>query len=187
MCVVFFRILLQTLPDKGKKLREFAESVRSAIERRDEEERKQSLVSAATEEFQSRYQQAFTAQRRGIQNTPEATGSVVQERQTSPVSTHMQETNKDKQQDQLVCQGAALGASLTSAGTNEADLVDAMERVRLSETAHVSSGTKEPSKSTGSDNYFLRTQTPKKPHHVTVLERTEKLPAPVKQKFRTNQ
>eukprot|EP00064_Thunnus_orientalis_P000680 superscaffoldBa00000038_g681 len=196
--------LLQTLPDKGKKIREFAERVRLAIEHHDEEERKQRLVSAARAELQSKYQQAFTMQQRAIQNAPvagqseAAADNTVQEKDPSPVSIHVQENHTlDKRQQQFVSQAAAVetmetaaaGASLNSDGTKESDLVEALERVRLSETASTgfSSKTKDPLKSTVKDNDSLRKQIPRKPHYVTVVEKTEKTSAPGKQKFKPNQ
>lgn len=182
--------LLQTLPDKGKKIQEFAEKVHLAIEQLDEEERKQSLVSAARTELQSKYQQAFTRQQC-------ATGDMIQENDVSPDAAHAQEHNTlDEQQEQRISGTTAedtmkmgAGASLNSDETKEGDLVEALERVRLSKTASTgsSSGTKDPLKSTPKDNYFLRKQIPDRPHYLTVLEKTETLSASVKQKFKPNQ
>ncbi len=206
VCVVPRR-LLQTLPDKGKKIKEFAEKVRLAIELHDEEERRQSLVSAARTELQSKYRQAFTMQQRAIPNTPAASrqnrqseaaaGDVVQERESSPASADVQENNTlGEQQDRLVSvaaagetmETAAAGASLNSHETKEGDLVEALERVRLSETGSgFSSESKGPLNSTARDNYFLRPQIPKKPHYVTVLEKNALTSAPRKQKFKPNQ
>lgn len=181
--------LLQTLPDKGKKIREFAEKVHLAIEQLDEEERKQSLVSAARNELQSRYQQAFARQR--------VTGDMIQENDVSPVAAHSQERNTlHEQQEQHISRTNAedtmetgAGASLNSDETKEGDLVEALERVRLSKTANTGSSSvaKDPLKSTPKDNYFLRKQIPDKPHYLTVLEKTEILSASMKQKFKPNQ
>ncbi|KAM7406150.1 hypothetical protein PAMP_000548 [Pampus punctatissimus] len=191
--------LLQTLPDKGKKIREFAERVRLAIEQHNEED-KQRLVSAARAELQSKYQQAFTMQQRAIQNAPAAVQSeaAAGDTETSPVSIDMQENHTlDEQQEQFVSRVAAVettataaaGASLNSDGTKEGDLVEALERVRLSETASTgfSSETKGPLKCTARDNDSLRKQIPKKSHYITVLEKTEKMSASRKQKFKPNQ
>ncbi|CAK6954844.1 protein GRINL1A [Scomber scombrus] len=195
--------LLQTLPDKGKKIREFAERLRLTIEHYDEEEKKQHLVSAARTELQSKYQQAFTMQQRAVQNAPaagqsEATaGSTVQEKETSPVSTQVQENHTlDQQQEQFVSRAAAVetmetvaaGASLNSDGTIQGDLVEALERVRLSETARTGfrSETTDPLKSTARDSDSLKKQVSKKSHYVTVLEKTEKISASGKQKFKPN-
>lgn len=194
--------LLQTLPDKGKKIKEFTEKVRLAIEHKDEEERRQSLVFAARTELQSKYQQAFTMQRCAI-NTPAAPHQNMQNeaaadnamQDTSPVSADVQENNTlDKEQDPFVSktaagetmETAAAGASLNCDEINETDLVEALERVRLSETsAGFSSESKDSFNSTARDNYFLRKQIRKQPHYVTVLEETESTPR--KQKFKPNQ
>ncbi|XP_019126086.1 protein GRINL1A [Larimichthys crocea] len=199
--------LVQTLPDKGKKIKEFAEKVRLAIEHRDEEERRQSLVSAARTELQSKYQQAFTMQQRAVPNMPAAShqnrkseaaaDDAMQEREISPASADVQENNTlDEQQDQFVSgtaageamETAAAGASLNSDETKEGDLVEALERVRLSETSTgFTSKSKDPLHSTARDNYFLRNQIPKKPHYMTVFEKNENTSAPRKQKFKPNQ
>uniref|UniRef100_A0A665U7J1 RNA polymerase II subunit M n=1 Tax=Echeneis naucrates TaxID=173247 RepID=A0A665U7J1_ECHNA len=198
--------LLLSLPDKGKKISEFSEKVRLAIEQRDEEERRQSLVSAARTELQSKYQQAFmqkcavpsTIAASG-QNRPSAAvaGDSVHERRTSPAFAHVQKnTTLAIKQDQSVSrvaddetmETATAGASLNSDETKEGDLVEALERVRLSEASTDLGGeSKDLLNSSARDNYFLREQTPKKPHYVTVLEKTEKTSAPRKQTFRPNQ
>ncbi|XP_074474382.1 protein GRINL1A [Sebastes fasciatus] len=192
---------LQSLPDKGKKIKEFAEKVRLAIEHHDEEEKRRSLGFAAGTELQSKYRQAFTSQQRASHQNRQseaAAGDAVQEMQTSPVSAHVQENNTlDKQQVQLASgaaagepmkMAAAAGASLNSDETKEGDLVEALEQVRLSETSTgFSRESTDPSNSPARDNYFLRKQIPKQPHYVTVLERTEMTSAPRKHKFKPNQ
>ncbi|XP_068586667.1 protein GRINL1A [Cebidichthys violaceus] len=195
---------LQSLPDKGKKIKEFAEKLHLAIEHHDEEERRHSLESVARIELQSKYRQAFILQLRAIPNTPAAShqnrqseaaaGDVVQEQETSPVSAQILENTLDEQRDKCVSSAAAgetmemaaAGASLNSDETKEGDLVEAMGRVKLSET---SSGfeSKDPLNGTVRDNYFLVKEMPKKLHYVTVLERTEKASALRKQKFKPNQ
>ncbi|KAK5935261.1 hypothetical protein CgunFtcFv8_020637 [Champsocephalus gunnari] len=194
---------LQSLPDKGKKIREFAEKVHLAIEHFDEDEKKQSLVFAARKELQSKYQHAFTSQR-GVPNAPTASQ---QNRQSvaaagDAVSAQVQERNTlDKQQDKSdsreaageTMETAAAGVSLNSdEQKQDGDLVEAFERVRLSETT---TGLKikepvniqEPVNIPARDNYFLKKQIPNQPHHVTLLERTENTSAPRKQRFKPNQ
>ena len=166
--------------------------MRLAIEHHDEEERRQDLVSAARTELQSKYRQAFTLQQRAAPDTPAASHQM----ESSPVSADVQENKTlDEQQEQLVSGAAAgetmetdaAGASLNSDETKESDLAEALERVRLSGTSSgFSSESKDPLNSTASDNYFLRNQIPKKPHYVTVLEKTEKTAALRKQKFKPN-
>nr|XP_020464312.1 protein GRINL1A [Monopterus albus] len=199
--------LLQTLPDKGKKISEFVEKVRLAIEHCSEEERRQSLVSAARAELQSKYQQAFTMQQHVVLNTPaashqnrqhEATAcSKVQEKGISPVPALVQENAaSDEQGDPFLSRAAsgetmetaAAEASLNSDQTKHSDLVEAFEQVRLSETTiGFSCESKDPLNSMARDNYFLRKEPPKKSHYVTILEKTEKTSAPRKQKFKPNQ
>lgn len=202
------RRLLQTLPDKGKKITEFAEKVRFAIEHHDEDERKQSMLSAVRTELQSKYQQAFTVQQRAVHNTPapsrphgqseDAAADMAEKRETIPVSAHIRKINSlDKQRDLSVSinaggdnmEIAAAGDSLNRDETKERVLVEAMKRVKLSETT--STGDSIESKgllnNTERDNYFLKKEIPKKPHYLTVLEKTEMISAPRKQKFKPNQ
>ncbi|KAK5873944.1 hypothetical protein PBY51_018938 [Eleginops maclovinus] len=182
---------LQSLPDKGKKIREFAEKVHLAIEYSDEDERKQSLVFAARKELQSKYQQAFTSQC-AVPNAPSASH---QNRQSEAVAgdavtAHVQESKAlDEQQSQFVSRSAAgetmemaaAGVSLNSdKRKKDGDLVEAFERVRLSETTTSENITPR-------DNYFLKKQIPNQPHYVTLLERTENTSAPMKQRFKPHQ
>lgn len=164
-------------------------------------------MSAARTELQSKYRHAFTMQQRDVPNTPAGSnqnkqseavaGDVMQERESLPASADVQANNSlDEKQDQFVSRAAAgetmettaAGASLNSDETKKGDLVEALERVRLSETSTgFSAESKDSLTSTGRDNYFFLKQVPKKPHYVTVLEKTEKTPAPRKQKFKLNQ
>uniref|UniRef100_A0AAQ4QXJ8 RNA polymerase II subunit M n=1 Tax=Gasterosteus aculeatus aculeatus TaxID=481459 RepID=A0AAQ4QXJ8_GASAC len=191
---------LQSLPDKGKKIKEFAEKLRQAIDDHNEEERRQSFDSVARTQLQTKYQQAFLLQQRAIPNSPTASQPNRQSEAAAgdavPVSAHRLENTSDEQQDQSVSRAAAgetiemaaAGASLNSDETKEDDLVEALGRVKLSET---SSGfiteSKDPLNSTARDNYFLVKEGPKTPHYVTVLERTEKTSARGKLKFKPNQ
>uniref|UniRef100_A0A3Q3FAY0 RNA polymerase II subunit M n=1 Tax=Kryptolebias marmoratus TaxID=37003 RepID=A0A3Q3FAY0_KRYMA len=192
--------LLQTLPDKGNKIKDFAEKVRLAIEQRCEEERRQSLVSAARSEFQSKYQQAFqqravsTASAGSNQNKDRdaAAGDATRDRETSSVSVRVQEdATLDMREDRRVSSAAedmvmaAAGAPLNSEETKEGELVEALDRVSLSETDVGES--KDQISVKAKDNYFLQKQPPKKPHYVTVLEKTETSTDPRRQKFKPNQ
>lgn len=207
ICVVYRR-LIQTLPDKGKKIKEFVEKVRLAIQHQDEEERRQSLALATKTDFESKYRRAFTMQQHAVLNTPTdslqnkqrdaAAGDALQERHPVPASPHVQENSGlDKKQDQVVSReaadvtmemAAAVGASLNSDDTKEGDLVEALERVRLSESNTCSSSKSVHSvNSVGRNNDFFRKQSPKNPHYLTVLEKTEKIPVSRKPQFKTNQ
>ncbi|XP_068597643.1 myosin-9-like [Brachionichthys hirsutus] len=199
------RRFVQTLPDKGKKVKEFVERVQLAIKLHDEEERRRSSVSPAKTELQSKYQQAFTNRQPAIPNTPAASHqstpseavicNVMQGKRSSPASDAAQENmSLDEEHGEFVStvhpretvETAAPGASLNSNETKEADLVEALEMVSMSETSPgFSNESKEPSNNTRRDNYFLRKGMPQKPHYVTVLEKTEMTPP--KQRFKTNQ
>lgn len=196
------RKLLQTLPDKGQKIKDLRDKVCLAIEHHAEEERRQRLVSAAWTELQ--YQQPFANQQHAASIAPAAShqnrqnvavaDDAPQEMVTSPVSAQVHENHTLEEQQDLLVSGAAAaesmemaadGASLNADKTKDGDLVEALERVTLSETTTGgSSESKDPLNSR--DNYFLRKQPPTKPHYITVLENKEKFPAPMKQKFKPN-
>ncbi|XP_056134430.1 protein GRINL1A isoform X2 [Lampris incognitus] len=196
---------LQSLPDKGKRISEFAERVRLIIADQDEEERKRVMLSSARAEFQSKYQQAFTSHQRGVhkktgalqQESPgeDVALHAVQEMEASPISPRVHENKTvDKQQDPSVAadesmETTAAEAALNSNKPGESDLVEALERVRLSDTTGSGSKTesKEPLEDTPTQNVFLGKKQPKKPHYIEVLEKTEKVPANRKQTFRLNQ
>ncbi|KAK5610889.1 hypothetical protein CRENBAI_024859 [Crenichthys baileyi] len=152
--------LLQTLPDKGKKNKDFAEKVRLAIEQRSEDERRQSLVSGARAELLSEYHQAFSYQQRAVPLTSEA--ACLNEESEGAAGDDTQEgvnTSLDKQQDQCVStveimKTAGDGDPLNCDQTKESKLEEAMDRVSLSETS---------------------------------AEKTETSAAPKKHKFRPNQ
>ncbi|XP_061670079.1 protein GRINL1A [Syngnathoides biaculeatus] len=172
------RRLTESLPDKGKRLKDFAERIRLAIECRHEEERKQALLSAARAEFQSKYRQAFTGQRRAVQS--EAAAS--QRTPASPSSVHAEREEEDVAESM---ETVSSGASPNSVGTKEGDLAEALERVTISTTTGDQG--QDPLKAPASDNYFLRKHTPQKPHVVTVLERNENTMTPGREKFKPNQ
>uniref|UniRef100_A0A3Q2QWM1 Myocardial zonula adherens protein n=1 Tax=Fundulus heteroclitus TaxID=8078 RepID=A0A3Q2QWM1_FUNHE len=180
-CDLLPRKLLQTLPDKGKKIKDFAEKVRLAIEERDEEQRRQRLVSAAEAELQSKYRQAFSSQQRAVplsrlnEENEEAAGDDAQEWDNSP---------SEKQQDESLStaesmETAAEGEPMNSDQIKESELAEALDRVTLSAAEF-----KEQFNSKATDNYFLQKQPDTKPHYLTVLEKTA---APKKHKFKPNQ
>lgn len=193
------RRLLNTLPDKGKKIQEFAERVRLAIQHHHEEEKRRSSASAARTELQSKYQRAFTVrQRAGGSGAPAAPQTntqseaaaidAVQEGVSSAPSAEVQgKTRLDENQGHFVSsevsgetmETISAGASFNSDVTKEGDLVEALERVRLSETGAEPGDRGE---STGRGNFSSN-----KPHYVTVLERAQKTPEHRRQKFKTNQ
>ncbi|XP_028258117.1 protein GRINL1A [Parambassis ranga] len=185
------RKLLQTLPDKGKRIKDFADKVRLAIEHHNEEERRQALLSSARTELQSKYHQAFTVQQRAVSTASadsNAAGIAVQKRANSPVSADVQEdTSLGKQEDRSAVEtmetATSAGVSLNSDTTKHSELVEALERVTLSE----SSQSKSTLNSKEMDNYFLRKQIPKKSHYVAILEKSEASSISRKQKFKPNQ
>ncbi|XP_028292324.1 protein GRINL1A [Gouania willdenowi] len=187
------RRLLQTLPDKGKKIEEFAEKIRLAIEQISHDERRRSTVSDARAELQSMHKQAFAVQRlvassksaAGQQNQEGDTRNAVHENTASTASPHvLDDTRMDEQQHCSVSSAATVDTmvmaaepSMNSDGATKS-LVKALERVTLDETGA------ETEEGTVGESYSIKE---KKPHYVTVLEKTEKSAASRKQKFKPNQ
>ncbi|XP_007230522.3 protein GRINL1A [Astyanax mexicanus] len=143
---------VQTLPDKGKKITDFVEKVRQALEALEEEEEKQASLSAIGTEFQVRYQQAL-AQRRNA------------ERETVKEEENLLETGRTNQPNTEGVMEAS-----TPAGGAE-DLVEALGRVNLSEEKN------RPLRDTVINspprNVFSATQSQKKPHYIEVLDRAD--------------
>ncbi|XP_033840585.1 protein GRINL1A [Periophthalmus magnuspinnatus] len=153
--------LIQTLPDKGEKIKEFAVKIQQALKHHEEAEIKQKLVSEARMGFQSKYQQAFTMQQRPAQNTSSA-GDPTQ-----------------------VCFFSSSGKSAETTDKThapETGLVEAMERVTLS---NGSSGDSNQHQRRSIENYFMNT--PAKPHYLNVIEKFENIQSSRKSKFKTNQ
>nr|XP_046204421.1 DNA-directed RNA polymerase II subunit GRINL1A-like [Oncorhynchus gorbuscha] len=202
---------IQTLPDKGKKISDFAERLCLALAHNEEEEMKQDMLSYVRTELQSKYQQTLTQRQHGSQNKPEtsqhrrqagdtAPGNV-QELDVSPLSPNVQESKivHTLQEDSVskvsaaetmeVAQaGGDAGASLDSDRTKESDLAEALQRVTLSDHSSGSSGSpKDTFNRPATGNPFLGRQPQKKPHYIEVLARTEKDPAMRRQKYKPNQ
>lgn len=205
MCLCLCRRFIHTLPDKGKKISDFAERVREALALVQEAEKKQSDLSSVRTQFQAQYHEAVT--RRQVQpRTPAPSldptegGSVengLLEPQPAKQSKHsgliVQGTagshgNRDRVSQQQSSSGAAAMETTTpqddsNDGLKGDDLSEALARVSLSEQARG-----EASGSSGSRdlrNPFLQPQ--KKPHFVEVVERTERSDSAVRPKFKPNQ
>ncbi|XP_038825068.1 early endosome antigen 1-like [Salvelinus namaycush] len=202
---------IQTLPDKGKKISDFAERLCLALAQNEEEEMKQDMLSSVRTELQSKYQQTLTQRQHGSQNKPEtsqhrrqagdtAPGNV-QELDVSPLSPNVQKSKTvDTRQEDSVSKvsaaetmemaqaGGDAGASLDSDRTKESDLAEALQRVTLSDHSTGSSGSpKDTFNRSATGNPFLGRQPQKKPHYIEVLARTEKDPAMRRQKYKPNQ
>lgn len=134
--------------------------------------RKQRLVSAARTEIQSKYQQAFTSQHRPVHNNTAAGGSTQEDRGSAVVPV--------EDLDQTHLDGSAVvvmhPTSLKSDHTTEAELVEALGRVKLGKGSNNNKAT---------DNYFVKP--PSVPHYLTVIEKNEKSSSSRKSKFKTNQ
>lgn len=207
------RRFIHTLPDKGKKISEFAERVRDALAHVQESQRQQSDVSSAPTPFQAQYQEALT--RRQVQPRvpapspgPTEAGTVengplesqcAKQLEYSGPTLHVSagsHGNRDRVSQQPSASGPAamdttsVGERSTLQDVNSADdgskrddLSEALARVSLSEQARG-----EASRSSGDRglrNPFLQPQ--KKPHFVEVVERTERSDSAAKPKFKPNQ
>ncbi|XP_062381088.1 protein GRINL1A isoform X2 [Sardina pilchardus] len=189
---------IHTLPDKGKKISEFAERVRQALVHVEEAERKQNDLSSVRTEFQAQYQEALTRRQPqprtsapSLVRTDGATGEdgppgPKHAGQTGPTPQGVAENHGNR--DRVAMVPPAIEAMETvpdgerssprDKGSNESDLAEALSRVALSEQ----SGTEGSGMSSGSvsgghglRNPLLGRPTQKKPHCVEVVERTERL------------
>lgn len=189
-CCVY-RKFLQSLPDGGRKISDFAEKVRLAIGDRDaKQQQKQSVLLSAGTDLQSKYQQAFSLQNSAMspQNRPG-------EGAAAAIVDFAQEMDTSHTPDPDSC-GVTVGAEETpgaggSSGpsvTGERDLVQAMEMITLSNDTSSTRESKDALNSNAErDNFFLRKQPPMKPHYLEVLENSERISVHRRQKFKPNQ
>ncbi|XP_072527592.1 protein GRINL1A [Salminus brasiliensis] len=174
------RRFIQTLPDKGKKISDFAEKVRQALAALAEDEEKQASLSAIGTEFQARYQQAVAQRRhaeRETANKSADTGGATSGGEALQGVQSLPEQSPEVME--ASCRETA--ASTTTSGAK--DLVEAFEQVTLSEKKTRS--LKDTVNNSPPPNPFSATQSQKKPHYVEVLERSD---ANVKKhRFKPNQ
>ncbi|XP_034045921.1 protein GRINL1A [Thalassophryne amazonica] len=196
--------LLDALPDRGQKTERFAETLRLAIEHRDEEEKKQAALFAARNELQFRYKKAFTKRQHGVHTTSTlaqqngqsnaATSKRLQKEETAPASAHGKENIVDEQQGQFNLRAAVSTKSTSTTACpvpdqqKERDIVESFEMVTLDERADsgLSQASQDPLNKSSQDNYFLGKQVPQKQHYMVVLEKMDVLETQ-KQKFKPNQ
>ncbi|XP_053722489.1 protein GRINL1A [Synchiropus splendidus] len=164
--------LLKTLPDQGKRIQEFSIRLQQAIDLHEEEERKQNLLSEAGEELRSKYRQAFIAQQR---NPPRLTAGNTEE--TSPANAQQTVDSNGPLADETM--------ESSSVGTPVCELTERFDKVKLND--HERSAASELNKHAAGDNSFLKREALKKPHYISVLERTEKTTGSGKPKFKPNQ
>lgn len=160
------------------------------------------MASAARTELQSKYQRAFTVRQQAIPGPPASSQTNMQSEAAAidamqegvslaPCAEVHGKTRLDENQDSVSCEVSgetmetmAAGASLGSDATKEGNLVEAFERVRISESsAELRAEPRVPGESTRREKYFL----PNKPPYVSLLERTENTPEHRRPKFKTNQ
>ncbi|XP_062327252.1 protein GRINL1A [Osmerus eperlanus] len=201
---------IQTLPDKGRKILDFAERVRLALINNEEEKSKQDKLASVRSELQSKYQQALTQRAPSVHNKPEtsqqgrqggdAALGRVQDMDTSPLSPHMQPTVLSQQDNTASYLCAVVAIETSPAGNTgfpqnsdspkESDLAEALQRVSLSDPTTVGSSgsSKDVSNSpVANANPFSGGQPMKKTHYTELVERNEKNPETKKHKFKPNQ
>ncbi|XP_048086960.1 protein GRINL1A [Alosa alosa] len=196
---------IHTLPDKGKKISEFAERVRQALVHVEETERKQNDLSSLRTEFQAQYQEALTRRQPqprtsapSLGRTEGATGAdgPPEPKQAGPTPQGIAEShdNRDRvswQQSPMTPQAMETvpdgeSRSPRDKGSKESDLVEALARIALSEP----SGTEASRRSSGGGghrNPFLGRPDQKKSHFEEMMERAERSGSAARTKFKPNQ
>lgn len=182
--ILLNRRFVQTLPDRGKKITDFVEKVRQALEALEEEEEKQASLSAIGTEFQLRYQQALAQRRNAERETFTEEENSLETSRTNQSNTEGASSSEKAQRDaqSLPEQSSGPMDASTPAGSAE-DLVEALGRVTLSEEKN------RPLKDTVINstprNVFSATQSQKKPHYIEVLDRADAVKE--KPRFKPNQ
>uniref|UniRef100_A0A8C7LFI6 RNA polymerase II subunit M n=1 Tax=Oncorhynchus kisutch TaxID=8019 RepID=A0A8C7LFI6_ONCKI len=188
---------IQTLPDKGKKISDFAERLCLALAHNEEEEMKQYMLSSVRTELQSKYQQTLIQRQRGSQNKPEtskhrrqagdtAPGNV-QGLDVSPLSPNVQESKivDTLQEDSVSKVSAAETLEVAQAGVDAGASLDS-DRTKESDLAEAFGSPKDTFNRPATSNPFLGRQPQKIPQYIEVLARTEKDPAMRRQKYKPN-
>lgn len=195
---------IQSLPDKGKKISDFAERIRLALAHHEEEERRRHMLSFARTEFQSKYQQALSQRQPGIRTEApkplsDLTREVLQGSSSTPVTVNQQniqlkapltdrnvsamELNNPAAVSVVKVSNASVGSTMTSDTIEENELVDALEKVSLAGgTVSPSSVSPAERGDIGGANPFCSNQ--KKPHYIDVLEKIERSRPVRKPKFK---
>ncbi|KAI4900198.1 hypothetical protein NFI96_017683 [Prochilodus magdalenae] len=176
-CDLPIRRFIQSLPDKGKKISDFAEKVRQALVDLEEEEKKRASLSAIETEFQARYQQAFTQSRHedssaSERKTVEKDKVSLENPNARPANVLGANSRVDRSTEMMEADCGDGAASVTAAAGKDTDLTEALARVTLSEgkTGRV----KDTAKNSPPRNPFSATQSQKKPHYMEVLEKSDR-------------
>ncbi|KAL1007270.1 hypothetical protein UPYG_G00084350 [Umbra pygmaea] len=189
---------INTLPDKGKKIADFAERIRFALVQNEKEERKQDMLSSVRNELLTKYQQSLTQRQPGSENNSGTSHAAdkapanIQEMYASPLTPHIQESSlvdtlskvSVAETLETVQAGCDDAAPRDSDRAREIDLAEALQKVHLAEQ---DGSLKDKVTRPATSNPFLGKQTQKKPHYIEVLERTEKALSTRRQKYMPNQ
>ncbi|XP_030233565.1 protein GRINL1A [Gadus morhua] len=177
------RRFLRSLPDGGRKISDFAERVRLAVVERDEDKQRPRLLFSVGTELQSKYQQAFSQRQHGVACSA---GTSSNSRPGEVASAGQMDVSHSDHSRVTVGAGQTPAARLASGATGERDLIQALEKVSLSDA----SSTRAPPEASRSDaergDVFLRTPPHTKPNYLEVLERTERASGDRKQRFKPN-
>ncbi|XP_026863200.2 protein GRINL1A [Electrophorus electricus] len=178
---------INTLPDKGKKISDFAERVRLALANLKEEEKKQASLSSVRTEFQAKYQHAFAQSHITLVSSDSDTARLnlkddEDSLESGNINTYLARSSgrvdepqatetPEKRTEPTAASNGELVVLLNNDTSKDADLVNAFERVTLSE------GKSAPSeatlKNTSPKNPFSHSQFHKKPHYIDILEKSD--------------
>ncbi|KAL2077026.1 hypothetical protein ACEWY4_026530 [Coilia grayii] len=190
---------IHTLPDKGRKIAEFAGRVSQALSQVQDADRKSNDLSSVRTEFQAQYQHALTCRQPntrtmepGLGLPEKSTGEdgtsepqhVEQSAQSGPTPLRTSEHHDGADVAQQHSPSALETMETAADGKPRDPLAEALARVSLAEQAGAVELSRRAEGTPG--NPFLGRQPQRKPHSVDVVERTERGAAP-KHKFKPNQ
>lgn len=203
---------IQTLPDKGRKISDFAARLRLTLAKNEEEESKRDKLSSVRSELQSKYQQAVSQRQPSVHNQPGTSGGSrqvgdvalgsVQDMDAPPLSPQGQPTVLSQQDNPDSNVSAVLAMETGPAGdagfsqnpdrTKESDLAEALLRVSLSDpsTAASSGSFKDVSNNSAATNNPFSGKQPQKqnkPLYTEIMDRTERISETKKERFKPNQ
>ncbi|MBN3287245.1 MYZAP protein, partial [Polyodon spathula] len=202
-CDLPYRRFVQTLPDKGKKISDFVEKVRSALAHIEDLERTNDMLSTVNIEFESRFQpktpimekehghnaidistsqtqllKTFINRNNTESKYTKESGHTLAKAETISecIDVHMPQNNCDTPADSLA------RVNVETATTALLDETEVMAGLGDTRQETVSAGDNRQN-----SNPFGINQPQKKPHYIEVFEKAEKNPAIRKSKFKPNQ
>uniref|UniRef100_A0A8C3Y611 Myocardial zonula adherens protein n=1 Tax=Catharus ustulatus TaxID=91951 RepID=A0A8C3Y611_CATUS len=202
-CDLPYRKFIARLPDKGKKISDFAEKLKLAIFQEEEVAKAAELLSAVRLEFQAKQEEINTSKQEVAECIEEDATNTALENQRTQRQNKVKAVTKDQNDlcevsksatsnhlnnDQQVSQSNSEdGTESTAALDNSKEaLVDAFQRVTIADGENSEKILEKEQDVAKHKGNVFGSRHPKTPHYIEVLEARAKNPVIKKPKFKTN-